>query len=103
MVKIYNMKNLIFILSVLFFLGCKKETHLSGTYNRVGKIKNGIFVTDTTKEYFNFISDCQFISTKGSGTYNSSKINLNGNVLNLRIESKMIYIDNVAYFNTNTN
>ncbi len=93
------MKNFILLLSVLFFIGCKKENNLSGTYNRVGTIQNGVFIADTITESFTFISDNQFISTNGNGNYTNSFIYLNGKILSLRIESRMIYIDTLVYFN----
>ena len=92
------MKKTILILSVLFFLGCKKESMYSGTYNRVGTVNESGFTADTIQEYITFINSCNIVSTKGVGIYTADKIYINNNVYALRIGSRVIYLDSVMYF-----
>lgn len=103
MVKINKMRNLIFI-AFFAFVACNKEsTNLSGTYNRVGSVDNCQFVSDSVIESITFYPNGTFVSTKGNGTYNENTLILNGDNSTLRIESRMVYIDNLAYFNSHTN
>ena len=94
------MKKLILILAVIA-ISCKKENiTIYGEWHKVGEIKNNEFIGVQSDDVIYFYTDGKFTRNDGENGNYSIKENyifLNRNMHNLRINERMIYIDNDAY------
>ncbi len=100
------MKKIILILSVLFFLSCKKETEypIIGKWIYIATIENGVYTPAQTEEIYTFdVSGVFTNSLTGNGNYSicNGKLILNDSVYYISFSSKQIKIDNKLYFKSN--
>ncbi len=101
------MKKTILILSVLFFLSCKKESNqLVGKWNHIATIVDNQYISDSTQnESFYFNDNGTYINTvNGSGNYQliGCELILNEVSNNVIFGSRTMRVNNTdVYFKSN--